>query len=385
MSGSDELDLIVEQLVERLDEVLNHFGIDYIEHPDRFALACPIHDSDNEQSLNIYINGHTTAGNWKCWTQECESELVLDTQKNGDVLERARGKNIFGFIRGVIGARDDRNVGYGEAIRWAKKFLNFKDDVEEERDEDYWSKKEFVKNNRVLLKQRKKSTGLINRKQIRDKLNIPAQYFAGRGFKKETLDRYDVGFCNSKNTQMYQRVVVPVYDDNYKTMIGCVGRTIQPLCNICNKFHYLNRGCPSNQLEKYWASKWINSKGFNSESTLYNLWFAKKHIQDCGVAILVEGQGDVWRLEEADIHIGLGLFGSSLTDDQKLILNSSGAMTLLILTDGDKAGLEAREKILLKCKRYYNCMFIDLPKKDIGDMDVEQVKQFLGPVLEKVL
>lgn len=378
---------IIELITDRIEDVLDHFGIQYVKYDDRVSFSCPIHGSDNPESLSIFITGHSTTGNWKCWTNECEQEILNDTDNNGQVIERERGRTIFGFLRGILSVEKDRHVEYSEAIQWAKDFVGYKGTSLEETAEDLeiHIKKRFVKDTNILLKKRKVLEGDITRQEIRGKLRIPAQYFVGRGFLSETLDKYDVGFCETKKTQMFNRVVVPVYDDDYEKMVGCVGRTIQPKCHECGKFHYPDRACPSNNLERLWASKWVNSKGFNAESTLYNIWFAKQHIAECGIAILVEGQADVWRLEEADIHIGLGLFGDSLTDEQKMILDSSGALTLLILTDADDAGLKARKRILEKCKRSYNCMFIDLPKKDIGDMTVEQVKFFLGPILEKVL
>lgn len=383
MSNND-YDDIIEQTTDAITDILEHFNIEYVLYADRVSFSCPIHGSDNPESLSIFTTGHSTVGNWKCWTNGCESEIVEDTI-NDEVVSRERGRTIFGFIRGLLGVEYDRHVEYSEAIQWCKNFLGYKETPKTIQADDQLLKKKFVKDVNILLKQRKALEGEITRNDIREKLKIPAQYFVGRGFSTEVLDRYDVGFCETRKTQMFNRVVVPVYDDNYETMIGCVGRTIQPLCHKCSKYHYPDRKCPSNNLERMWASKWVNSKGFNAESTLYNIWFAKKYITECGMAILVEGQGDVWRLEEAGIHIGLGLFGDSLSDEQKMVLDSSGALTLLILTDEDDAGQKARKRIYEKCKRSYNCIFVDLPKKDIGDMTVQQVKYFLQPKLEKVL
>lgn len=379
MSGLDD---IAEMAVENLDSILDHFDIEYTQYEDRLSFPCPIHGSDNEESLSIWITGHSYAGNWRCFTNACEQEIVIDT-KNGEEIERPRGNNIFGFIRGVLSVEYDRHVEYGEAIKWLKSFLGISEEkVKVTFDEE---KRGFVKATNRLSKKRKSTTSEITRDKIRKSLIVPSQYFVGRGFKPETMDKYDVGFCESKGKEMFHRVVVPVYDDTYTYMVGCVGRTIQPECYKCGYHHYDNRPCPRNKIEKKWGQKWINNSGFNSASTLYNLWFAKNSIADTGCAILVEGQGDVWRLEEAGIHIGLGIFGDSLSDEQKIALDSSGAMNLIILTDSDEAGLKAREKIMKQCERAYNCIFVDLPKKDIGEMSVDEVKKFLEPVLEKVL
>jgi DNA primase len=223
--------------------------------------------------------------------------------------------------------------------------------------------------------------GTISRKEVRDSLQIPDQYFLGRGFSAEILDKYDVGYCDTYGNEMFQRATAPIYDDDHKLLIGCVGRTTKPLCTMCEHHHDFSRKCPSNTIEKRWGRKWLNTSGFRSDTFLYNYWYAKEHITRTGWAILVEGQGDIWKLEMAGYHIGLGIFGDSLGDNQKLALDKLGAINLLILTDNDKAGMEARNKIGVKCSRYYNCYYMDLPKKDLGDMKPEEIQIFLEPML----
>ena len=110
---------------------------------------------------------------------------------------------------------------------------------------------------------------------------------------------------------------------------------------------------------------------------MYNYWNAKEHIKRTGVAILVEGQGDVWRLDEAGYYNACGMFGCELSEEQMVILEKSGAMTLWVLTDSDKAGIEAREKIRKRCARLYNVKFIDLKNKDIGETPIEEIKELL--------
>ena len=115
--------------------------------------------------------------------------------------------------------------------------------------------------------------------------------------------------------------------------------------------------------------------------------YAKDYIKESGVAILVEGPGDVWRLEEAGIHNSLAVFGSSLTDSQQIILESSGALCLVLLFDTDSAGTKAKEKVQSSLSRMFNILNPDFPEgyKDIGEMKTEEVKEFLVPILEKLI
>lgn len=377
--GTINLDALTEQLIECIEEMLISLDVaNYNVYHDRISFPCPIHEGDNDEGVCIFTSGNATVGNWKCWTRSCEEELVLDT-KNDEKIERPRGKTLFGFIRGVLSTKYGRHVEYGEAIKWASDFVKFDNESTKVRDVA------LSQNTEIINRQRKTCATTIRREQVRSKLKIPSTYFMDRGFLTDTLEKYDVGLCTEQGKEMFHRVVCPFYDDDYKFMVGCIGRTIQPKCDKCEKYHYDNRPCPTNKIEKRWAQKWINNKGFSCENYLYNYWFSKQSILDTGLAILVEGQPDIWRLEEAGFSMGLGLSGAALTDNQKMILDESGVLNLIILTDNDEAGLTARNKILKKCERYYNCHFIDLPKKDIGDMAVEEVRNLLGPIVENLI
>ena len=130
---------------------------------------------------------------------------------------------------------------------------------------------------------------------------------------------YEFKSLDSKK-QMRNRVVAPVYDDDFECMVGCVGRIMH---------------------EDYNGRKWVNSKKFYAGAWLYGYWLSREHIKNSRMAVLVEGQGDVWRLWEAGIKNVVGMFGSGLTDTQIRILETSGATTLVLLPDNDEAGAKA--------------------------------------------
>lgn len=370
------------QVVENLEPILSSFGIEYVNRNDRLAFPCPIHGSDNTESLSVYLSGHTTKGYWRCFTGACEEELVEDTLKNGDKIKRPLGSNIFGLIRGILSAQLDRHVEYSEAIAWCKKFLNITDDSKAPQPKVDLELKQFVTSTRILNKDRKQNDFSVTKEMIRGSLEIPSQYYIARGYGKEILDKYDIGYCSNKYKPMYDRAVVPIYDDDYRFMVGCAGRSIYEKCDLCELYHHLNHSCPTSE-DAWKYKKWRFSSGFYAGSYLYNYWFARESIQETGIAILVEGPGDVWRIEEAGIKNSVAIFGISLSAEQQLILDSSGAMNIVVLMDNDERGKPAREKIAEKLSRAYNCTFIDLPKKDIGDTPIEDVKRLLNPVLEK--
>lgn len=128
----------------------------------------------------------------------------------------------------------------------------------------------------------------------------------------------------------------------------------------------------------------MHSKGFK-KSLLYGLNVAADHIKSTLTVILVEGQGDVWRMHEAGHKNCVGIFGSSINDDQLLLLEQSGALNIVILTDSDEAGNKACGQIMKKCGRRFNYYRPDITTKDVGDMSVDQIKEELHPQLKGIL
>lgn len=362
-----QLKVLSDHLCDQIEPLLDALGItDYKDVGKMISMSCPIHDGDNESAFNLYHQGDNYRGNWKCRTHKCE--------------ETFKG-SIIGFIRGCLSQSKfgwnkpgDDVCSFQEAIDFATSFLK------EDLDSFKTSNKNIEKNNFVntvkyISTEKTKPVSVVTRSVIKKSLDIPSKYFINRGFSTEILNKYDVGECSTEGKEMYGRAVVPIYDIEYKHMIGCSGRSIYDLCQSCNTYHPENLECPeSNNAWKY--SKWKHSFGFKSQEHLYNYWFAKDHIKKTNTVILVESPGNVWRLEEAGIHNSVAIFGSSLADKQKMLLDISGAMTIITIMDNDEAGKAAAKQIYGKCYRTYNIKNIELNNhNDIGSMTIEEVKQ----------
>jgi DNA primase len=215
----------------------------------------------------------------------------------------------------------------------------------------------------------------VSREEFRKKISIAPEFYIKRGYQKSTLNKFDVGLCLDKTERYFSRVVVPIYDEAGEYVIASMARSTQPYCKLCKKYHYENRHCPRNRLEEIWGEKWLNSSGWRRNTSLYNYWNAKKFIRESQTVVLVEGPGDVWRLDEAGIYNAVALYGMNMGPDQKVILEKSGAMKIIIAMDNDAAGLEGKKKIVQECSRMYNLEFINLKEHDIGDTGVEEIKE----------
>lgn len=338
MLSSQKISSISNELLLHIEKVLAHFDIDYVEFPNRLAFPCPVHGGDSPEGCCIFTDGTTKQGNWTCWTQGCQEEYI---------------DSLFGFVRGCLSYQADRKVSMQETVDFCL------DIIGKDFDEIKEAPKKKFKTLDVFSRRIEREEGVISRSDLRAKLNIPAPYYIGRNYSQLVLEAFDVGECMASNQPMSGRVVVPVYDEKYN-YVGCVGRAIK----------------------EHLKPKWLHSQGFK-KNVLYGLNLAKEEIMNTGSVVLVEGQGDVWRLHEAGIANAVGIFGCSLNEDQLILLEQSGAMNVVILTDYDDAGNSAAEQIVKICGRRFNYIRPEMIEgvKDVGDLTVEQIKEFLYPQL----
>lgn len=332
---------ISEKMLNVLPNFLERMGIEYLEYPNRFSFPCPIHGGDNQEGCSIFTDGTTAKGNWQCWTKHCEEEFT---------------NNIFGFIRGVVSQRRKKKISINETASFCIDFLGEK--LSDISDDVPVKKLDILE---VFHRQPEKIYTGISRETIRSKLDIPSSYFIKRGFLQETLNKFDVGLCLEQNKPMSNRAVAPIYDDAFE-YVGCAGRAI------------------TDDIKP----KWLYSKGFK-KTVLYGLNLAKNKIKETQSIIIVEGQGDVWRLHEAGYEQSVGIFGCTISDDQLVLLENSGALNLIILTDSDEAGQTAYNKIVKKCGRRFNYYRPQISGKDVGEMTIEKLKEELEPQLKGVL
>lgn len=341
----NKLKILCDHICDNIYDLLDHFELEYKNNTKFISLNCPIHGGDNPTAINIYPEGDTYRGNWKCRTHKCE--------------ETFKG-SIIGFIRGILShtqhdwsVSGDPTVSFQEAVEFATNFAKL--DLNKIKiDKGTKNKNNFISQVSILNQKISPVKCIdgkkITRTNVQQSLQIPSKYFLNRGFSEQILNKYDIGDCTNPNKEMVDRAVVPIYDTEHMFLLGCSGRT-----TIDSK------------------PKWKHSYGFKAEDCLYNFWYAKEHILKSRTAILVESPGNVWKLEMAGIHNSLAIFGSSLSDKQKLLLDTSGAMCLIIITDNDEAGELARQQIDKKCSKIYNIKHIRISKNDIADMSIEEI------------
>lgn len=355
-----------------IEELLSELGVDFRRNGKMMVGACPVHGGDNPSAWNLYPEGEEVRGYWVCRTHHCEKRK----SPNDKLLY---GSTIIGFVRGVLSNQEGRHVGYKEAVDFLVKFLGYSK-IEEinKPDAETIERRKYISSMRRLSVAPKQETSGWTKEKLRGMLEFPCEYYLNRGYSKDILDKYDVGLYKKRN-----RVVVPVYDDNYKYVAGFLGRSIWGQCDKCKKWHEPNLKCPSTSYEIKECEKWLNGS-FQSTNYLYNYWFAVEHIRKSGVAILVEGAGDVWRLEQNGIHFSLALFGTDMTDAQRVLLDRSGAMSIIVMLDSDKAGQEGAKKLKSQLGRQYRMYFPKI-KQDAGELNQDEITEDIEPIIEKAM
>ena len=310
-------------------------------------MCCPIHGGDNPNGCTMFENGEKLLGGWTCWTHGCEKK---------------HGSDILGFIRGVL------KKDFISTVEFALKFLNNEIDQIEEQEFDI-SIYEMDKIVETLSKQRKKYIPLITPEIIRKSLFIPSTFFLAKGFSREVLLDFDVGDCYTNGKPMYMRAVTPIYNENYE-YVGCAGRDI------------------TDTHEVKWLYNRAKDKDGNEiplKANLYGLYKATEEINRTNTIIIVEGQGDVWRLKEAGLCNAVAMLGAKMLEEQLLILDSLQIYNMVILTDMDQSGRDAVKHIKKMCGRRFNYISPEYSAHDTGDMTVEQINLEIKPLLKGIL
>lgn len=365
MSKTFDLELISEMLIESITDLFDFFGLSYQDGLSSISFECPIHSSDNPTGSSILKDG---VGNWICYTGQCHEQYGT-----------SNGASILQFLQALLNTQLGPHT-FLQTIEWAAQFLG----VEPTQQNFDYDRINFIKLCNYINRSPTEADYKLPRNSVKDFLSIPSSYYIKRGYTRDILEKFDIGYCHNEKKPFFDRIVTPFYDDCGKYMVGCSGRSRYERCAQCRLFHSPKVRCPITKNEKLKCVKWKNSTLFNSSGYLYNYWNAKKHIIKTGTVILVEGPGDVWRLEEAGIYNSVALLKASLSNDQRLGLEMSGAINIVIATDMDEAGNSGARSVIEQCKHLFNVIRVDYETHDPGSLTIEQVRKTFIPILEKL-
>lgn len=229
-------------------------------------------------------------------------------------------------------------------------------------------------------------------------------YFVERGFTKETIDKFQLGYSPEEKHSFSEAALKAGFKPDYliKTGLSILperfanentieaqhlfdrysARVIFPIHNLTGRvIGFGGRILGSDKkLAKYVNSP--QSEIYDKSKVLYGLYFAKRSIIQDDVCYLVEGYTDVISMHQAGIENVVSSSGTSLTVEQIRLIQRF-TQNITILYDGDSAGIKASFRgIDLILEQGMNVKVLLFPDGDDPDsfskkVSAEELKEFI--------
>lgn len=181
---------------------------------------------------------------------------------------------------------------------------------------------------------------------------IGLSYFKERGFREETLKKFQLGYNPEKSDAFSTFALKEGYKIEFLDKTGLTiskesrnydrfhGRVMFPIRSLSGRVLGFGGRILKNNVK---AAKYLNSPEseiYHKSKVLYGMYYAKNSIVKKNRCLLVEGYTDVISMHQAGMENVVASSGTSLTIDQiKLVKRFTNNITLLF--DGDAAGLKA--------------------------------------------
>lgn len=183
-------------------------------------------------------------------------------------------------------------------------------------------------------------------------ISVGLSYFRERGFRQDTLKKFEAGYSFEKRDAFSKRATEDGYRQDYLVKTGLSiqseerifdrfsGRVMFPIHSLSGQVLGFGGRILKSDAK---SAKYLNSPEseiYHKSRILYGIFQARKSISQADKCFLVEGYTDVMSLHEAGIENVVASSGTSLTQEQvRLIKRFTPNIT--ILYDGDPAGIKA--------------------------------------------
>ena len=313
---------------------------------------CPFH---SEKTPSFYVSG--AKGIYKCFG--C-----------------GKGGNVVSFIQ------DHEKLSYPEAIRWLADY--YKITLEEtERSPEQIQQQQSEESLRILneFAARYFHETLL---QSEEGIAIGLSYFKQRGFRKDIIDRFLLGYNPEDGYSFFKEATGKGYGTELLEKAGLIknrngqfydiyrGRVIFPIQSMTGRvLGFGARILKSNDK----APKYINTPEnelYIKSRVLYGMYQSRQAIARQDECFLVEGYTDVISLHQGGVENVVASSGTSLTEDQLRVI---GQLTknLTILYDGDAAGIKAALRGLdMALSQSFNVKLVLLPEGEDPDSFIQK-------------
>jgi DNA primase len=339
MSRADIVD-VVGQFVR-----LKKRGANYIAN-------CPFH---NEKSPSFSVSA--AKGIYKCFG--C-----------------GKAGNVVTFVQ------DHEKLTYPEAIRWLADY--YKITIEETERSPEQQQAQLAEESLRILNEYAAQYFYDTMLETEEGKDIGLSYFKHRGFTKEIIDRFRLGYNPESGDAFFRAATLKGYNPELMEKAGLVknrdgryydpyrGRVIFPIQSMTGRI----LGFGARILKKNdKAPKYINTPEnelYIKSRVLYGMYQSRNAIGKLDECFLVEGYTDVISLHQGGVENVVASSGTSLTEDQLRLI---GQLTknLTILYDGDAAGIKAALRGLdMALSQSFNVQLVLLPDGDDPDSFIQK-------------
>ena len=255
-----------------------------------------------------------------------------------------KGGNVVDFLM------QHEKFSYPEALRWLAAKYNIEIEEDEQSAEEQKEKSEREQLSIVTeFAARYFHDQLLN---TEDGKLIGYSYFEERGFRHDTIVKFQLGYCPDGWDKMTSAAIEQQYNIDYLLKTGLTrqredkyydffrGRVMFPIHNVSGKvIAFGGRTLKAEKdIAKYFNSP--ESELYNKSNVLYGLFLAKNAIVKYDMCYLAEGYTDVISMHQAGIENVVSSSGTSLTEGQVRMIRRY-TPNLTIIYDGDAAGIKA--------------------------------------------
>jgi DNA primase len=280
--------------------------------------------------------------------EKTPSFMVSPVKQIWKDFSTGKGGNVISFLM------EHEHFSYPEAIKWLAKKYNI--EIEETEQSEEQKKQVNERESMFLVSKFAKDyfhDVLMNTQKGRA---IGLSYFKERGFREDTIEKFDLGYCKDEWDNFTKTALDKGYDIKYLKSTGLTivkeggekermfdrfkGRVMFPIHSMSGRILGFGGRILTNDKK---AAKYLNSPEsdiYHKSKILYGIYQAKKEIAKQDNCFLVEGYTDVISFHQSGIENVVASSGTALTPEQiRLVHRLTNNITVLF--DGDAAGIRA--------------------------------------------
>ena len=256
-----------------------------------------------------------------------------------------KGGNVIAFLM------EHEHFNYPEAIKYLAKKYGI--EIEETEQSNEQKEKASERESMFLVSEYARDYFEETLHHTESGKAIGLSYFKERGFKPETIKKFQLGYCldkwdaftntaleNGYQLEFLEKTGLTIVKGEDKRFDRFKGRVMFPIHSMSGRV--LGFGGRILNSDKK-AAKYLNSPEsdiYHKSKVLYGLYQAKQTIAKEDNCYLVEGYTDVIQFHQSGITNVVASSGTALTPEQIRLVNRL-TKNITVLFDGDAAGLRA--------------------------------------------